>query len=80
VAVSGDIESDDCDALGPTYLIHRTDEGAVGGCARLLPATGPYMLRKSFSVLAHAGTRPHWPAQFHHPNQRFHGPFSHHLD
>jgi acyl homoserine lactone synthase len=74
------MEIDDCDAPGPTYLIHRTDEGAVGGCASLLPTTGPYMLRKTFPVLAQAGTRPHWPAQSHHPDQRFHDPFSNHPD
>jgi hypothetical protein len=38
------------------------------------------MLRNAFPVLPHAGMRPHWPAQSHHPDQRFHGPFSNHPD
>jgi acyl homoserine lactone synthase len=63
VAVSGDMEIDEFDALGPTYLIHRTETGAVGGCTRLLPTTGPYMLRDTFPALADSdipATRRMW--------------------
>lgn len=52
VTVSGGMEIDEFDALGPTYLIHRTATGAVGGCTRLLPTMGPYMLRDTFPALA----------------------------
>jgi acyl homoserine lactone synthase len=51
VTVSGDMEIDEYDALGPVYLLHRNHAGRVEGCVRLLPTTGPTMLRNSFPVL-----------------------------
>ncbi len=43
---------DDCDAM---YLISVNDRGSVVGTLRLLPTTGPNMLRDVFSVLLDEG-------------------------
>ncbi len=51
VTVSGDLEIDEYDALRPIYLLNRNAAGAVVGCVRLLPTTGPHMLRDSFPAL-----------------------------
>ena len=45
VQVSGDMEVDEFDACCPVHLLQRNDDGRVQGCVRLLPATGPTMLR-----------------------------------
>jgi N-acyl-L-homoserine lactone synthetase len=58
VTVSGDMEIDEYDALNPTYLLHCNAEGRVDGCARLLPTTGPNMLRNSFPALLGASPLP----------------------
>jgi acyl homoserine lactone synthase len=44
-------EVDRFDACGPTYLVHLGCDGEVDGCARLLPASGPNMLRDTFPIL-----------------------------
>lgn len=51
VQISGDMEVDDFDALHPAYLLQRADDGRIQGCVRLLPSTGPTMLRDTFPVL-----------------------------
>lgn len=52
VTTSGDMEMDLYDRdPAAHYLIHRGSDGAVTGCVRLLPTTGPYMLRDTFPVL-----------------------------
>lgn len=51
VTVSGDMEIDEYDALGPVYLLNRNHAGRVEGCVRLLPTLGPNMLRNSFPSL-----------------------------
>ncbi|RTM05692.1 MAG: GNAT family N-acetyltransferase [Hyphomicrobiales bacterium] len=56
VSVHGGYELDSYDALSPHYLLLRTPAGRIEGCVRLLPTTGPTMLRDSFSVLL--GDRP----------------------
>jgi acyl homoserine lactone synthase len=48
-------ETDEYDSLSPTYILAVTDEGAVAGCARLLPAIGPTMLERTFPQLLAAG-------------------------
>jgi acyl homoserine lactone synthase len=48
VTVSGELEVDEYDALGPSYLLSMDRYGAVNGCVRLLPTTGPNMLRDIF--------------------------------
>jgi acyl homoserine lactone synthase len=51
VQVSGDMEIDEFDALHPAYLVQRGDGGKIQGCVRLLPSTGPTMLRNTFPIL-----------------------------
>lgn len=51
VTAVGDGEYDAFDARKPIYLLHLSDEGRVDGCARLLPTTGPTMLRDVFPIL-----------------------------
>src|SRR5258708_30020596 len=61
VQFSGDIEIDEFDALHPAYLIQRARDNRVQGCVRLLPSTGPTMLRDTFPVLLDADTAPTSP-------------------
>jgi acyl homoserine lactone synthase len=57
VRIAGDLEADDFDLLMPTYLLAIDDgSGRVVGCLRLLPTTGPNMLRDTFPILL--GGRP----------------------
>ena len=51
VQVSGEMEIDEFDACRPAYLLQRDDDGRIQGCTRLLPTTGPTMLRDTFPVL-----------------------------
>ena len=51
VTTVGDGEYDRFDTLKPIYLLRLSNEGRVTGCARLLPTTGPTMLRDVFPVL-----------------------------
>ena len=51
VKITEEGEVDRFDALGPVHLVHLGCDGEVDGCARLLPATGPTMLRDTFPVL-----------------------------
>ena len=44
-------EIDLYDVINPVYLICRDTAGEVVGCWRLLPTTGPYMLKDIFSHL-----------------------------
>jgi acyl homoserine lactone synthase len=49
VTVSGELEFDEYDALGPSYLLSIDRYGTLNGCVRLLPTTGPNMLRDIFA-------------------------------
>ena len=51
VTTAGDSEFDRFDTLKPIYLLRLAADGHVNGCARLLPSTGPTMLRDVFPVL-----------------------------
>lgn len=51
VQVSGDMEVDEFDVLRPVHLLHRSTDGRILGCVRLLPSTGPTMLREIFPIL-----------------------------
>ena len=51
VTVSGELEVDQFDALGPSYVLSTDGHGDVNGCVRLLPTTGPNMLRDVFASL-----------------------------
>ncbi|SRR6266702_124635 len=62
VQISGDLEIDEFDALQPAYLIQRANGGRVQGCVRLLPSTGPTMLREIFPILLDGAPAPTSPA------------------
>lgn len=51
VQTTGEMEFDVYDAMSPTYLLKISEDGSVRGCVRLLPTTGPYMLKEVFPVL-----------------------------
>lgn len=51
VHVSEDMEIDEFDALRPVHLLYRSPDGRIEGCVRLLPSTGPTMLRDIFPML-----------------------------
>jgi N-acyl-L-homoserine lactone synthetase len=58
VQFSGDMEIDEFDALHPAYLIQRARDNRVQGCVRLLPSTGPTMLRDTFPLLLDGAPAP----------------------
>jgi N-acyl-L-homoserine lactone synthetase len=58
VQVSGDMEVDEFDACRPVYLLQKGDDGRVQGCVRLLPTTGPTMLRDTFPALLDGQVTP----------------------
>jgi acyl homoserine lactone synthase len=62
VQISRDMEIDEFDALRPAYLIQRASDGPVRGCVRLLPSTGPTMLRETFPMLLDGVPAPASPA------------------
>lgn len=51
------MELDVFDALRPVYILSSASDAAVNGCWRLLPTTGPYMLKHIFPQLLD-GTPP----------------------
>ncbi len=61
VQTSGDMEFDNFDTLSPTYMLSIDDEGIVRGSLRLLPTTGPYMLKDVFPVLLGGHVAPSDP-------------------
>ncbi|RWC00259.1 MAG: GNAT family N-acetyltransferase [Mesorhizobium sp.] len=48
-------ETDEFDLLDPTYIVVTSDDGAVVGGARLLPALGDTMLERTFPQLLAVG-------------------------
>jgi acyl homoserine lactone synthase len=56
------IERDFYDELNPFYLIAKNERCEVEGCWRLLPTTGPYMLKDTFPQLLHGAHAPQDPA------------------
>lgn len=58
VQVAGDMEVDEFDACRPVYLLQRDHDGRVQGCVRLLPTTGPTMLRDTFPALLDGEAAP----------------------
>ncbi|MER9927188.1 acyl-homoserine-lactone synthase [Mesorhizobium sp. M0048] len=61
VSFSGGYEVDPFDALRPHYLLLRGLTGRIDGCVRLLPTTGPTMLRDSFCALLADRSAPEDP-------------------
>lgn len=58
VQVSSDMEVDEFDVLRPVHLLHRSIDGRLHGCVRLLPSIGPTMLRDTFPVLLDGQAAP----------------------
>ncbi|WP_095090261.1 acyl-homoserine-lactone synthase [Mesorhizobium sophorae] len=61
VPTNGRYEIDCFDSLKPNYLLLRGFGGAVEGCARLLPSTGPTMLGNTFAELLEGKAAPSEP-------------------
>ncbi|OAF20194.1 acyl-homoserine-lactone synthase [Bradyrhizobium neotropicale] len=51
VITSADMEMDEFDLLCPAYLVQTSPDGSVEGTVRLLPTTGPTMVRDTFPML-----------------------------
>ena len=51
-------ERDDYDNCNPVFIMVRDEEGNVIGCCRLLPTTGPYMLKNTFPKLLGSQSSP----------------------
>jgi acyl homoserine lactone synthase len=51
VPIQNGIERDHYDELNPVYLVAKNPRGEIEGCWRLLPTTGPYMLKDTFAQL-----------------------------
>ncbi len=62
VQTTDDKEVDEFDALSPVYLLQRDPDGQVRGCVRMLPTTGPTMLRMKFSDLVDDHPIPELPS------------------
>lgn len=52
------LEKDHFDELKPIYMISRNGRKEVEGCWRLLPTTGPYMLKDTFPQLLRGEPAP----------------------
>jgi len=52
------LERDAYDEIAPVYLVARQNGRRVTGCLRLLPTTGPYMLRDTFPTLLAGESAP----------------------
>ncbi len=61
VDAQGGEERDQFDDCEPTYLLARDRTGGVVGSWRMLPTTGPYMLRDVFSALLEGRRPPYDP-------------------
>ncbi|RUV78305.1 GNAT family N-acetyltransferase, partial [Mesorhizobium sp. M1A.F.Ca.IN.020.32.1.1] len=60
VVTRGGRETDEFDALRPTYILAISSASEVVGCARLLPASGPNMIEALFPDLVRSGAfKPH---------------------
>lgn len=55
------MEFDQFDRLDTVYLVSQDDDGAVNGCARLLPTHQPYLLGEVFPQLMHGQPIPRSP-------------------
>ena len=53
------MEHDEFDEANPVYVLARGDENEVLGCWRMLPTTGPNMLKDTFPHLLHGQPIPH---------------------
>ncbi|MUT22889.1 GNAT family N-acetyltransferase [Mesorhizobium japonicum] len=58
VETESEMETDAFDSLNPVYLLLKGSDWRVCGCVRLLPTTGPTMLRDSFPMLLGESAAP----------------------
>lgn len=58
VPIIGGMEIDGYDALDPYYMMIQETEKGLRGCWRVLPTTGPYMLKDTFPELLHDHVAP----------------------
>jgi acyl homoserine lactone synthase len=58
VAILSGMEIDGYDALSPHYMLVHDEQDALCGCWRLMPTTGPYMLRDTFATLLQGRQAP----------------------
>ncbi|WP_027038528.1 acyl-homoserine-lactone synthase [Mesorhizobium ciceri] len=61
VQTEDEMETDAFDALGPVYLLLKGADWRIHGCVRLLPSTGPTMLRDTFPTLLDGEVVPSAP-------------------
>lgn len=61
VETSEDQEVDRFDAVGPSYILYVDSASVIRGCVRLIPTSGPNMLRDVFSELVPPDQMPHDP-------------------
>ncbi len=52
------MERDHFDSTSTIYIIGKSEDQRVDACWRLLPTTGPYMLRDTFPQLLHGQSAP----------------------
>jgi acyl homoserine lactone synthase len=55
------MERDQFDQCDPVYVLVKEDSGDVVGMSRLLPTTGPYMMKDIFPQLLHGEPAPRNP-------------------
>ncbi|WP_166362170.1 acyl-homoserine-lactone synthase [Pseudomonas akapageensis] len=58
IPLIGEMEIDGYDALNPFYMLIQGSEDDVQGCWRILPTTGPYMLKDTFPMLLNGRHAP----------------------
>ena len=51
VRIENNMEQDAYDELNPTYIVAKNRRKEIEACTRLLPTTGPYMLKDTFPQL-----------------------------
>lgn len=64
VPLLGEMDVDGYDALDPEYVTLWAPAGNLCGCIRLLPTTGPTMLRDTFATILHGRPAPFDPGVF----------------
>jgi len=61
VASDNGMEHDEFDKANPVYVLVRDDDDGILGCWRMLPTTGPNMLRDTFPELLNGQQAPQQP-------------------
>jgi acyl homoserine lactone synthase len=58
IPVLAGMEIDGYDALEPHYMVIRNKEHQICGCWRMMPTSGPYMLKDTFPELLNGAVAP----------------------